>query len=414
MYADFHRLEGLRPGSAVRLAGVEAGRVKKVEFQSVRYGCRPLTEDLGRWGNGRSDDCEDALFCAPTGECGVLEPFAGRGNHPHCITSDDCAAEEICVTSDFRSRWTHVEWSGLLGVCARYRTEHTRTRVTMSLQLEALEILRADARATVTSASILGGQLVDISPGRAAPLGDQRRILTRPSIWEDVDRLRRRVDRFTEKAEDSIQAFVNVVNELQDPAVLFAVKGLIQNSEAITDDLASNRGLLGSLIGQRAYKEDLGHTLSELRQISAELEEAIAHADAILQIADRNSKPLLNEVRRVLQELELLLAALDSPTNRSLLAKLLRDSEGRMTQDLSVLLASVRDTSMSTYAVTRAIERGTGTLGKLINDPVVRDQLTRLLNNLAHHDVIRALAIFALDRWAGTSIREAKHAGRAR
>ena len=33
----------------------------------------PLTEDVGRYGAGRTDNCDKRMFCAPVGECADLE-----------------------------------------------------------------------------------------------------------------------------------------------------------------------------------------------------------------------------------------------------------------------------------------------------------------------------------------------------
>src|SRR5688572_29625896 len=56
--ADFRSISGLRPGSPVQLAGVVIGRVTQINFIRATYECVPLTEDVGRHGEGRTDDCD--------------------------------------------------------------------------------------------------------------------------------------------------------------------------------------------------------------------------------------------------------------------------------------------------------------------------------------------------------------------
>src|SRR5689334_24294771 len=74
IHTDFKTITGLRRGSPVQLAGVEIGKVSAIKFVTRKYPCDPLTEDVGRYGAGRTDNCDEFLFCAPTGVCAELEP----------------------------------------------------------------------------------------------------------------------------------------------------------------------------------------------------------------------------------------------------------------------------------------------------------------------------------------------------
>ena len=79
LHSDFRTTSGLRKGSSVLLAGVEVGKVRSIDFVVREYACDPLTEDLGRHGAGRTDDCDEFLFCAPEGLCADLEDLRIRG-----------------------------------------------------------------------------------------------------------------------------------------------------------------------------------------------------------------------------------------------------------------------------------------------------------------------------------------------
>jgi len=82
---DFRTTAGLRLGSPVQLAGVEIGKVTSVDFVKVEYACEPRTEDVGRHGEGRTDNCDETLFCSPLGLCADLEVMASLPDHTRCI-----------------------------------------------------------------------------------------------------------------------------------------------------------------------------------------------------------------------------------------------------------------------------------------------------------------------------------------
>ena len=60
--ADFRQVSGLRVGSPVQLEGIQIGTVTDREFIDIAYPCDPETEDRGRFGHGRRDNCDGPMF----------------------------------------------------------------------------------------------------------------------------------------------------------------------------------------------------------------------------------------------------------------------------------------------------------------------------------------------------------------
>ena len=73
VYVDFRTVTGLTRNSPVQLAGTKIGVVKEIGFASPSYPCNPLSEDLGRFGEGRTDSCDPTLFCAAEALCAELD-----------------------------------------------------------------------------------------------------------------------------------------------------------------------------------------------------------------------------------------------------------------------------------------------------------------------------------------------------
>ncbi len=411
VYADFPNVTGLRDGSPVQIGGVQVGNVDRVDFVHVRYECDPLTEDVGRWGQGRTDNCDENLFCAPVGLCADLEPYAGLHQHTACDGTEDCADDEVCVTGSLRKRESKVEWTGQLGLCARYNTTHWRTRVLMKIPSEQLSLVRTDSRANVAANSVLGDQLVNISPGQGAPLEGDYRIQARSSLSEDIEKLRARIDRALENADDAMIAILDVIDVLKDEKTLSDLKGTVYNLEVISRDVAYGEGLVGALLSSQEYRNDIGTAIASLEHTASGLENTAQTSNVILGKIDRNIDPLFRETRATIQEVDALLVELENPGNKSLVAKLIRDDKGDLARDLELIFDHASDFTDSTVAITRAVERGDGTLGKLINDGQLRRDIGRLLHNLARHDVIKAITLWYLGT-KGISVKNARDSAR--
>ncbi len=429
LYADFRTITGLRSGSPVQIAGMPVGEVDGVDFVRVRYACDPFTEDVGRHGQGRTDSCDQDLFCAPTGYCADLEPYVGKGHHGRCDATADCAEDEVCFTGDFRRRETHLMWGGPRGVCARFNIDHTRTRVRMEVPATAVNLIRADSRAVIAANSVLGDQMVNISSGRGDELCPSTRpdiegytfddcvanmrVQARRSLAEDIDRLRKRVDSFMDKADLSILAIANVIDELQSEETMNSLQGMVGNLAVISRDVAYGEGLVGALLNSPQYRKDIGVTLHALNTTSQGLERAAGQANHVMGTLDRNLEPFLTDTEATLEGVDELLLDLEDPANKSLTAKLLRDDTGNITRDLEQIFENTAALGASAAEITEAIDEGRGTLGLLIKDDQVGRDLGRLLDSLARHDVLRGIALWYLEKRRGAiSVTNARRSSR--
>jgi ABC-type transporter Mla subunit MlaD len=395
---DFRTISGLRRGSPVQLAGVEIGNVSAINFVERRYECDPLTEDLGRWGGGRSDDCDEFLFCAPAEQCAELEPYAAKGVHAPCLSSEDCGDDEICVTKDFRRRARRVFWSGPNGVCAKFSDVHRRVEVTMSVFAESLDLVRVDSRATVAQNGVLGDQLVAVTPGTREPLTeDNRRIQSSPSLYEDIELFRERIDGLTDKVDTSLSGISTLFSELNEERTIRAIKGTIENVNEITRQVAEGEGLVGALLSDEEYKRDFGQTLRGVRNTAMGVDRFVGQANKSLAKIDHEIDPVITDARKLMASGRQMLEDLKDPANKSIGHKLIYDKEGKLVEDVEKILADLEKFTGSASKIAKRIEKGEGTIGKLINDSKPHDDLVKILSDLERNNTFKRLTRYVIE-----------------
>ncbi|HEY8378444.1 MAG TPA: hypothetical protein VIK91_18230, partial [Nannocystis sp.] len=371
--ADFRQVSGLREGSAVHIEGIEIGTVVGREFVAVDYPCVPLTEDRGRFGQGRTDHCDRTMFCAPEGLCAELESYSfNKDLHALCEEDGQCSDGEICVTPDFRRRYRGVLWTGPTGVCARYTTDHSRIRVTLSVFQDSMRYIRDDSRAAISQNGVLGDQIVQISVGRGEPIAPGGRIQTVPSMIETIDAVKERVDGSFVKVEEYIDGIAELALQLSDGETVRNVQERLAAASAGLRDTAAGKGMIGALLNDEDLLRTFSTSLRGVREGAADFDHFLARGKKGFAELDDSLQPVVNEGRKQMAAIS---GALHDPYGANLSTRLLYDREGKM-------LKSVQDTLGGVRNIVVGIDRGEGTIGRLVHDPKIYDDMLGFFQSL--------------------------------
>lgn len=388
--ADFRQVSGLKRGSIVQAEGIEIGGVVDRELVTITYPCVPETEDRGRFAQGRTDDCDPTLFCAPEGKCAELESYSfNKDLHPPCEQDSQCGESEVCVTADFRRRYRRVLWTGPAGVCDGYTTEHNRIRVTLSVFSDRLDLIRSDSRAVIAQNGVLGDQLVQISIGRGEPIQPGGRIQSTPSMTETIDDTKERVEGSFVKVEEAIGGIAELAGEMGNTETVRNVQSGLASANERLHDIASGKGMFGALLNDEAVMKDFTSTLRGARATATEVDHMVASADRGLTRFDDSLQPVVDGGRKAMADVSAALRGVKDPGNKSWFAKLVHDPEGRLVADVESTLAGVRRLS-------EGLQRGDGTIGRLLSDPKVYDDAVEFFQGFQRDATIQFLIRWSL------------------
>jgi len=252
-------------------------------------------------------------------------------------------------------------------------------KVIVELKINAgvKERIREDSSAMVRTMGLLGDKYVEItmgSPGaRILQDGEELKGVEAIDLYQYVAK--------TEKAIDSINT-------------------ILEDVKAISQQIRKGKGFIHSLLynpeGEQLIS-NLNESASSLRELIDNLNEASSSLSELIS----GFEDLVRDLKSTSSSLRRLVEGKGTRFMDELTENLARTSSS-----LDELIAELTETSRSMKRIVQKIERGEGSLGALINDPTVYEDLKTVLGG-----VKRSKAIQRLIRYSIKKQREGEAAG---
>jgi phospholipid/cholesterol/gamma-HCH transport system substrate-binding protein len=283
-----------------------------------------------------------------------------------------------------------------------------RMTVEMRLRKGVLERVRKDSLARIDSMGLLGDKIIDISIGSPQQPqledGDWLPSEDGTGFNEIVASAKKTIDNLVEGTDD----LKDVLKSFSDAGGGEAIAELSKSITGMLDAVQNGEGLLHQLLyaksGQQDYEklmsgvhvaiDSAGSIMTRIDKLLDGVEQSDSFAHEIL--LGQSGPQTVKDLRELIHSISSVVRSVEE-NKGSLLHTLLYDntagqSIGNITQsteDLKELIASLKST-------VQQIEKGEGTIGALIQDPTVYEDLKLLLGNVRRNQAIRALVRFAV------------------
>ncbi len=240
-----------------------------------------------------------------------------------------------------------------------------RVDVDLSVGARYLDRIRADSVAHVTSKGLLGDMIIDISVGSedvpALENGGRLRsaeAAALPAVIEGVQHALTSIDRLASDVDERVR-------------------------EVLTPQVA----------------EDVGRAVHDLRETASRIDAAATDVQRLAREA-RTGRGALHELvygTRLSSELDATAANLADAT------RALREGPGALHgllygDDATHLLADLGATARILHRLAAEVDEGKGTVGGLLKDPTVYQDLVELLGNVQRNKLLKALIRYEISR----------------
>ncbi len=270
-----------------------------------------------------------------------------------------------------------------------------RIIVTMEISNRFQERIRSDSIARITGRGVLGDKAIDVSLGSPEKDVVKNHGELPTGTSGDISSLLKATGEVIDNAVGITRDLRSGVQSYTTPQIQDDVTQFIRSAKNIAMEIEKGKGVAHTVIYDKKVSDDLKSLLATASEVAVRVDSAVAKVDVLL--ADvKNGEGSLHALiydKKVANAVTELGEAADE------LAKLIHDAkttkDGAVYQlvygDAKSLLGDLASAVADVKKITTRVNAGEGTLGAVINDPTVYEDLKEILGNIKRNRVLREL-----------------------
>jgi phospholipid/cholesterol/gamma-HCH transport system substrate-binding protein len=293
-----------------------------------------------------------------------------------------------------------LEVGRVVGIAFAEEAEDRRIEVRVQLAKKYADRVREDSVARLSSLGVLGEKAVDITIGSpnlpAVPDGGELRT----GAGGDLNSLIRAAGQIMDDSIAISRSLRVAVEAYSDPQLAADVAGGVRSLRALLEEVEKGEGVLHALIYDREAGRQVRDAVASTSRAARRVDVAVGHVEALLEevrrgdgtahalIYGKEGAVALRELGEAAGQLAGLIDDAKKSPNGAVYQLVYGDARG-MFADLGSAAADLKK-------ITSTVASGEGTLGGLISDPTVYEDLRQVLGNVRRNRILRALVRFSI------------------
>lgn len=295
-------------------------------------------------------------------------------------------------------RLAGVEVGQVVGIAFFKDPADRRVQVTVDMLASYADRIREDTTASIGSRGVLGDKVVELSLGSpelpAIALGGEIQAGASADYTEIIKKGAEVIDNTLAITSDLRE----LVASYNTPEIRDGVGELVESSRDILQSIQKGDGALHALIYDERMGKNMRDLVASASAAAQRVDASVGRVDAVLAqvqrgegligalFYDKRGKQLLAEVGTAAQEIGALVSAIRTEKD-GVLHTLVYGGDGEGANALEELTRA----SKEMREIVSRINEGEGSLGALINDPTVYEDLKQVLGNVKRNWILRTL-----------------------
>ncbi|MGV3621443.1 MAG: MlaD family protein [Archangium sp.] len=270
-----------------------------------------------------------------------------------------------------------------------------RIIVQMEISNRFQERIREDSIARIAGRGVLGDKAIDISLGSPDKPVVANKGELKTGLSGDISSLLKATGEVVDNVVSITRDLRTGVQNYTNDEITNDISQFIKSARNIATEIETGKGAAHTLIYDKRTSDDLKLIISRASEVALRLDGAVTKVDQLLGDIKNGEGSL----HALIYDKKVANAVTDLGEAADELAKIIHDAknskDGAVYQlvygDAKTLMADLSQSAADVKAITTKIKAGEGTLGAVINDPTVYEDLKEVLGNIKRNRVLREL-----------------------
>jgi phospholipid/cholesterol/gamma-HCH transport system substrate-binding protein len=281
--------------------------------------------------------------------------------------------------------------------------------VEMRVTADVLERIRTDSVVTTANEGLLGDRFIDITIGSLSKpqVNDGDLLLSAEGV--DVGAALATTGEIIDNVNGSVESIRALLEGFRKAGGEATIVAAMKSVQDIADEIEHGQGLIHQLVYDRSTGAQYRDIVGNVNASSNTLKESLLKVDTLLSDV-RTNKSLVHELvygeqgqatiedaRRLIAEATQIVG--DVRTGDGFVHNLIyKDDRGEMLASLNAAAADLKVITGDAKGIVADVKSGKGTVGQLLKDPTVYEDLKVLLGNVRRNDAVKSLVRYAIEQ----------------
>jgi phospholipid/cholesterol/gamma-HCH transport system substrate-binding protein len=275
-----------------------------------------------------------------------------------------------------------------------------RLHVHFTIVRVAYNRVHDDSTVTISNKGLLGDKMLEIEQGTEGRphLPDGGEIVAIPP--QDLGRFVQKADEIADLVKKTLTNVEAVTKVGTDPKVAEDLKGSLSSIHILLDDAAKNDGFVKRILTDPKMAEHLDQVFLEAARAGKSVDSVTREVQLLIKQAkegpgmahtllySKDGEQIAKSLARASDELAKTMEAIR--TGKGAAHELIYgDDSGKLAQDVSAIVKDVK-------AIVADVRAGKGTVGALLVDPSLYEDMKSILGNVERNQVLRAIVRYTI------------------
>lgn len=278
--------------------------------------------------------------------------------------------------------------------------EDGKIHVTLGVIEDAAPLVRTDSVASIGNKGLLGDKLIDVTSGRGPVLPPGGTIPSETPV--DLAQYMSKAGAILEEVEGTVANLRRATEPLGEEEFANDLKSTMHNLAEVTRMAAEEDGTVRRLFEDRQLADDIQGTVRNTREATAELSRTSRSVRAIVDEV-RNGDGTAHEIIYGQEGRRLVTNLADATGEMATLMRDVREGDGMLhdviyEQEGEELVDNLTQMSADLRVIIADVRAGRGTIGGLLADPTIYEDVKRLVGDLQRNEILRSLVRYSIAR----------------